>query len=136
VSDDLPQRILLYDGQCGLCDRFVQWVLGRDPGGTFHFAALQGETAARLRVRHSEIPEGLETAVLVDQGEVLLRSQAVFRVLALMGGLWGVLAWLRVLPVGWTDPGYRWVASVRHRLKGGAASCRLPGPGEAARFLP
>ncbi len=135
MSEDLPGRILLYDGECGLCDRFVQWVLGRDSEGAFHFAALQGETAARLRGLHPDIPEGVETAVLVDQGEVWLRSRAVFRVMALMGGVWGVLSWMRVLPVGWTDPGYRWVASMRHRLKGGAASCRLPGPGEAERFL-
>ena len=34
--------IVLYDGVCGLCNGFVQWVLKRDDGGPLRFATVQG----------------------------------------------------------------------------------------------
>src|SRR5262245_17251873 len=53
--------IVLFDGACAFCNRAVDWLLRRDPEGRLRFAPLQGETAARLRARHPEIPAALET---------------------------------------------------------------------------
>ena len=36
--------IVLYDGVCGLCDKFVQFVIRRDRAEEVRFAALQSET--------------------------------------------------------------------------------------------
>lgn len=135
----LPARVVLYDGECGLCDRSVQWILDHDPQGRFSFAPLQGPTAAALRVAHPQIPQELSTMVLVrtDGGsrQVQLRSRAVLSILGEIGGLWGVLGWLRVLPAALTDLGYRAVAALRYRLWGRLDACRLPQPHERARFL-
>ncbi len=135
MESGLPERVLLYDGECGLCDRFVQWVLEKDEEGVFHFTPLQGETAARLR-QNLEIPEGLDTAVLVESGVVHLRSSAVLQVFRQLSAPWCWLSVLRVLPRFLTDPVYRLVARLRHRLMGGRASCLLPQLGEQGRFLP
>ena len=40
-------HIILFDGQCNVCNRFVQFVIRRDPTGKFQFAPLQSEQAAR-----------------------------------------------------------------------------------------
>jgi len=39
--------IILFDGQCNVCNTFVQFVIRRDPAGKFQFAPLQSEQAAR-----------------------------------------------------------------------------------------
>ena len=105
-----PERILLFDGTCGFCDGAVRWLLERDPVGRLHFAPLQGELAAALRARHPEIPNDLDTAVLVERFEgeerVYLRSQAVLRALALLESPWRRAAWLRFLPRFLTDACY------------------------------
>ena len=136
----LPERLLLYDGVCGLCDRVVQWVLDHDPRGLFAFAPLQGETAAGLRARLPQIPAALETVVVVERGptgeRVLLRSAAAFRVLELLDGPWRSLLILRWLPRPLTDLGYRALAAARYRIFGKRDACRLPAPAERARFLP
>src|ERR1044071_1912288 len=36
-----PHATLYYDGECGLCDQFVQFVLRHDHRGYFQFATLQ-----------------------------------------------------------------------------------------------
>ena len=103
----LPDRLLLFDGECAMCDATVQWVLDHDRDGVFSFAPLQGETAAALRARHPEITKELESLVLVEteagSSRVYLRSEAVFRIFAQLAGPWRWLAWLRWLPGAWAD---------------------------------
>jgi predicted DCC family thiol-disulfide oxidoreductase YuxK len=140
VSEALPPRLVLYDGVCGLCDRTVQWLLSHDPDGKLHFAPLQGETAAALRGRLPQIPSEVETIVFVEregEGErVYLRSRAAFHIVRHLPGPVRFLALLRVLPRVVTDLGYRMVARVRYRIWGQLEQCRVPLPGERARFHP
>lgn len=131
--------MVLFDGVCNFCDGAVRWLMDRDPAGRLCFAALQGETAAALRARHPEIPEALETMVLVEgppQDErVYLNSAAVFRTLAQLQSPWRHFAVLCHLPRFLTDAGYRAFARLRYRLFGRRDTCRIPTPAEAARFL-
>lgn len=128
--------LVLYDGTCGFCDTSVQWILRHDAAGTFRFAPLQGETAREVKARHPEMPEDLDSIVLVDGEHVSWRSEAIFRICARLDGAWKVLAWLRWLPRALTDLGYRIFASHRYRWFGRVDSCRVPAPGQRARFLP
>ena len=136
----LPARLILYDGECGFCSRSVQFVLDRDAQEHFYFAPLQGDTAESLRARHTQIPTGLDTMVLirVDEGveQVFLRSAAVLRVASELPGIWRVVGCLKILPSMVTDLFYRPVAAIRHRLAGSRKSCRLIQENEAHRFLP
>lgn len=129
-------HIVFFDGVCGLCDRLVQFVLRRDHERRFRFAPLQGRLAGReLRLRGVD-PEDLDTLyVLTAHGRLLTRSRAVFFVLRQLGGGWGVLANLRVLPAFVTDIGYRLVSSVRYRLFGRFDQCRVPSPEDRDRVL-
>jgi len=134
--EPLPPRILLYDGACGLCAGAVRWALRRDRDRRLWFAPLQGSTAARLRALHPGIPSGLETAVLVEEGRVHLRSRALLAVAALLPPPWRWLAPLRRLPAAVADPVYRLLARLRHRLARGSAACPAPGEAERDRLLP
>ena len=44
---ELPERIVFFDGVCGLCNRFVDRLLTDDARGMLRFAPLQGATAAQ-----------------------------------------------------------------------------------------
>lgn len=135
----LPPRLVLYDGVCGFCDGAVRWLLARDRAGRFHFAPLQGETAALLRRRHSEIPEDVDTLVYVEAGpdgeRIRLRSEAVFAILRQLDRPWRWLAALRWLPRALTDAGYRLFARTRYRIFGKLDRCALPDASQRARFV-
>jgi predicted DCC family thiol-disulfide oxidoreductase YuxK len=131
--------IVLYDGLCGFCDRTVQFILKRDRGDKFRFAAIQSDFAAEVLARHGESNEELSTLFLVldpgGPGERLLsRSRAAMRILQELGGIWWVLSGLRVLPTFLLDRGYNLVAGNRYRF-GRLEACRLPSPEEKAKFL-
>lgn len=136
----LEAPVVLYDGVCGLCDRFVQFVLRSDGAMRFRFAPLQGPFAAELLARHGIDHADLDTVYVVsDPGgpheRLLKKSQAVFSVLSRLDGAWPAVALLRALPAPLLDPFYDAVASVRYRLFGRFDACPLPRPEWRARFL-
>ena len=126
--------ILFFDGVCGLCSKVVDFTLARDRLNQFQFAPLQGQTAS------SSLPAGytadLNTFVLADVNGIHERSDAVLRVLYLLGGFWRLVSWLRVIPRPVRDFVYSQVAHVRYRVFGKYDTCRLPTPEERQRFLP
>lgn len=134
-----PLGIVLFDGDCAVCDRAVLWLLDRDEGRRLRFAPLQGETAAALRARHPQIPADLDTIVFVEGGgeaeRVFLRSRALLRVCEGLARPPGWLALLRAMPTPLADLGYRIFARLRYRLFGRLEHCRVPAPEDRARFL-
>ncbi len=132
----LPPFVVLYDGACGLCSRTVAWLLARDRDRRLFFAPLQGETAARLRERHPEIPTGIDSVVYLEPGGVHLRSKALLHAARHLGPPWRWAFRLRFLPAFPLDLVYRLVARARHRLWGGRTACPLPPGAGAGRFLP
>jgi predicted DCC family thiol-disulfide oxidoreductase YuxK len=131
--------ILLFDGVCAFCDGAVQWLMERDPRGRLSYAPLQGPTAAELRARHPEIPDDIDTMVLVetcgDVETVRLRSDAIFATCELLDPPPAWLPWVRWLPRPLADVAYRIFARLRYRVFGRYDACRVPTPEERERFL-
>ena len=133
--------VVLFDGVCVLCDRSMRWLLDRDRRSVLSFAPLQGATAKEVLARHPSPGDSLSTVVYVHDlgGEterVFLRSDAAVAILQDLGGRYGILSWLRVIPRPVRDFLYDWVASHRYRWFGKLDSCRLPERGMESRFLP
>ena len=132
--------MVLYDGGCGLCHGFVQFVLPRDPGGQFHFAALQGTAAARYLAAFGGVPSPLTTVYVItdyrdDASACWGKSRAALFILGRLGWPWRAARFLGVLPAAWLDRGYDWVARNRHRFRGGRDACLMPQPEYRGRFL-
>lgn len=132
---ELPSApVVFFDGVCGMCNQFVDFLLRHDHKQLFLFAPLQGEIA-KAHLDPSDT-EDLKSIVLIQNGKVFRRSAAVVRVLCAMSGLWkvaGYVLWL--IPAPLRDLGYKMVAKIRYRIFGKKESCRLPTAEERARFL-
>ena len=136
----MAHPIFLYDGVCGLCNRTVQFVLNRDPGGQFRFAALQSPLAAEILAQHGRDAADLDTVVLVlDPGaeseRVFFRSRAILKICGSLGWPWKALLVLWPIPSFLTDLGYRLIARLRYRFFGRYDTCPLPSPEQRSRFL-
>lgn len=139
---DRPTNVLFFDGVCGLCNCFVNFVLSRDRRGAIRFAPLQGDTAKLRPNAESREPKAVgsnfSTVIWSDLHAVeFLRSAAAVRVLWQLGGVWWLIGWLLwLIPLPLRDLGYRIIAANRYRLFGKKETCRIPTPAERARFLP
>jgi len=131
----LPGPVVLYDGVCGLCHRSVGFLMKRD-GGRLWYAPLQGETAAALRAQHPEIPETLESVVLVDGGRVFLRSRAFLHGAKHLDRPWRWAYHFRWFPAFLLDLLYAGLARIRYRVWGKFDACTRPSADQRAHILP
>jgi predicted DCC family thiol-disulfide oxidoreductase YuxK len=133
--------LVFYDGVCGLCDRFVQFLLARDPAGRIRFAQLQGELARRELVPLGHDPSDLDSVFVVAgwqtaRPRVLTRSRAVLHVLGVLGGFWALVARLgQLIPPAAADLVYNGIARRRYSMFGRFDACPLPRPEWRNRFL-
>jgi predicted DCC family thiol-disulfide oxidoreductase YuxK len=127
--------IVVFDGQCLFCNAWVRFLLRHDRRGVFCFAAIQGRTGQALLQQAGLQLEGLETLLLVDGREHWQNTDAVLRILRLLGWPWRVAGLARWVPAALRDALYRWLARNRYRLFGRAEHCMVPPPELRARFL-
>jgi predicted DCC family thiol-disulfide oxidoreductase YuxK len=134
TADTTP--LVLYDGTCGLCAKSVRWILRHEADHELRFAPLQGETTAALRDRYPNIPQSIDTVVLVAGGKAHLRSKAFLHLGKHLRAPWRWIYAFRWFPGFLLNVGYRLIAAVRYKLWGKVDSCELPSPENRARFLP
>lgn len=129
------ERIVFFDGVCGLCNIFVDLLFKIDRKANFKVAPLQGETAKRLLPQ--EVPLDLDTVILYESGSLYTKSNAVIKILSStgrIGFLFGI--GMRIFPKMLRDLVYDFIVSSRYSVYGKLDSCRLPKEDEKSRFLP
>ena len=127
--------VVFYDGECGLCDRFVRRLLRADKGRRLRFATLQGETAREV-VGAPQGDSANWSVKLLDEDGLHERSTAALRALAHAGGVWKLAKAFLLVPRAIRDAVYRFVATNRFRWFGRVDTCMLPSPALRERFLP
>jgi len=142
VSPPAIGPVLLFDGECGLCNRIVRLLLRLDRGERLRFARLQGEAGQAYLRAHGLPAADFDSLVFVpdwarrEQREFLLRTDGVIAALRGGGGLSRMLAaGLAVFPATWRDTGYRLVARWRYRIFGAWRPRPLAQPEWRERFL-
>jgi predicted DCC family thiol-disulfide oxidoreductase YuxK len=116
--------VIFFDGDCNLCDGFVQFVIDRDTSERFRFASLQSEFARERLAAHDIDSTQLDSIVLlrrdIDSSEerVHIKSEAVLTVLSLLdseSAKWRLVSSLgSFMPLFVRDSMYDYVAGNRH----------------------
>ncbi|WP_257167662.1 thiol-disulfide oxidoreductase DCC family protein [Bradyrhizobium sp. SRS-191] len=117
--------VILYDGVCVFCSRWVQFVIARDTANRFRFTPIQSAYGIRLAQTFGIDPDEPDTNAVVHRGMVHLKSDAALTVLSNLPG-W---SWTRALfgvPKPLRDAVYSVVARNRYRICGKYDSCFVP----------
>ncbi|GAC1348852.1 MAG: thiol-disulfide oxidoreductase DCC family protein [Vulcanimicrobiaceae bacterium] len=126
---------ILFDGICNLCNASVRAIVANDPAAHFRFAALQSGAARDILAAYGRTPESFASIVLVDGAGLSERSDAALRVACYLRFPWPLLGALFAVPRRARDRAYTLIARNRYRIFGTAATCAVPSPQLADRFL-
>ena len=131
-----PDPLLLFDGECGLCQRSVKALIKYDRSGLMRFAPLGGETSTKAlaALGQSDLANA-DSVVLITKGKAFIRSDAGIRALLACGGVWKLFGVFLIVPKPLRDWLYLWVAKRRKRFFAKRA-CPIPTAEERARVLP
>ena len=135
VQVDRQGGVVLFDGTCAFCEGSVKFIAKRDPHRYFRFGASQTPQAREMLARYGFTRESARSLILIEDGQVYLRSTAVLRIARHMTAPWKFAAAFLWLPVPIRDAVYRVVAAIRHRIAGQSNACEIPPPEIRARLI-
>jgi predicted DCC family thiol-disulfide oxidoreductase YuxK len=128
------KNIVLFDGICNLCNGAVQFIIRCDPTGKFQFASLQSPVAQQL-LKDANVPNALETIILIRNRLVFERSDAALEIARGLSGAWSLLYGFKIVPRFLRDSVYDWIAKNRYRFFGKRNECMIPTPELKYRFI-
>jgi predicted DCC family thiol-disulfide oxidoreductase YuxK len=128
------QPILLFDGECGFCNKSIQFFLKHEKNKVMSFAPLQSDVGKLLRT-YFEIDEKIDSIILIRSHDAYIKSCAALRLTTYMKGLYPLLISLLVIPPFIRNLAYNFIAKRRMKWFGRVESCALLKNEEKRRFL-
>ena len=131
----MNDAVVLFDRVCNLCNGSVLFIIARDPGARFRFAALDSEAARHLLRQYligCALPDSL---ALIERGTVYTRSSAALRIAKRLRFPWPLIYALIVVPWPLRDAVYDLIAHHRYGWFGKRDACMVPTPELRSRFL-
>jgi predicted DCC family thiol-disulfide oxidoreductase YuxK len=129
------QPIIVFDGHCGFCSAWVQFVLKHDVAKKYRFVAGQSQLGRALYEHYLLDPENFETNILIEGGRAYFKADGSIRMFVGLGAPWSWVRLLRMIPNRLLEPAYEMVARNRMRLLGRRDVCFIPSPRFKDRFL-
>lgn len=126
--------LVLFDGVCNMCNRFVQSVIKRDPKGIFKFASLQSNTGSSILNQYG-YRKDLHSIVLIDGDTLYTESTAILHIISNLTGPVRILSLFKIVPKPLRDRLYQFGAKYRYRLFGKQTSCMIPTEEIKSRFI-
>jgi predicted DCC family thiol-disulfide oxidoreductase YuxK len=117
--------VILYDGVCVFCSRWVQFVIARDHLKRFRFTPIQSAYGTRLAQTFGIDPDDPDTNAVIHGGTAHLKSDAALTVLSNLPG-WTWARMLFAVPKPLRDVVYGLVARNRYRIFGRYDVCFVP----------
>ena len=135
---DLPKnkKIILFDGVCNLCNNAVLKVIRYDRNNVFLFSALQSKKGKEI-INHLGIDiSKIDSIILYEPGiSYDIKSTAALKVMQDFTGIWNLSSILLLLPEGFRNLIYDYIARNRYKWFGKKESCMIPTPELNAKFL-
>jgi predicted DCC family thiol-disulfide oxidoreductase YuxK len=116
VTPEDPKVILFYDGDCGLCNRLVQWILKHEKSKDLFFVSLNSEFAKALLAKENIDIEKTNTLFFYEVDTLYAESDAVLRIVGYLKWYWQWLKIAYALPKFIRDKCYRIIAQNRKRF--------------------
>lgn len=144
------EGVIFYDGVCGLCNKYTQFMMDRDKRKLFRYAPQQGDTFAQVSEVFPDMGD-LSTIIVAERvgpspagggqdwrhgWRYRRQSAAALMATARLGGIWSLLRVFMLVPPFIRNFAYKIVAGNRYQWFGKSDACRLPTPEERAMFLP
>lgn len=128
------KHIVFFDGDCGVCNFWVQWILERDNKDQFMFASLQSDFGQQFLSERGLETNVFNTMYLWKPGRFyLIKSKAVLEIANLLGGIYKLSFIGKIIPAFLRDKAYDLIS--RNRMKLANQKCYLPDIHQKKKFI-
>lgn len=125
IAMEATKGIIIFDGECNLCNGVVGWLLRFAPSGVFQFVAFQSAQGQQLLKKHGFPTQNLETVILLDNKGIHTHSDGFLKIVSKIPRWRLVAALLAFVPGIIRDTIYNMASKNRVRWFGKSKSCTL-----------
>lgn len=127
-------KIVVFDGECIVCNRFFHFLLKYDKRKELQFATLQSEWAKATIPKYFKNETAPDSIILFEGNRLYFKSSAALRAIASLGNFWSIVKILLWIPKVFRDMIYDFVARNRFNWWGKKA-CLIPDSNLRERFV-
>lgn len=128
------ERVILFDGECTVCNQAVQFIIKRDRAGYFKFTSRNSDVGHHLLAKYN-VPKTVDSLIVIDKNKYFDKSTAALHICKYLSWRWKILYSLILIPTSWRDFFYEFIARNRYRWFERNHSCQLISENERERFL-
>lgn len=122
----IPEKLIIYDGHCVICNASVHYIYKYDKTKSIHFADSDSEVINQLRNKYS-ITLNPDISVIFFSGEnFYFYSDAIIEISKSLRFPFNLLRYFRFIPKTWRDSLYLFVANNRYRIFKRREACIIP----------
>ena len=121
----INEKIVYYDGLCGLCDSSISLILKFDKKHTLKYSSLQGNSGQILLKQLNKELHEFDTVLFKVNDQVYTKSTAVFKIIDSVGGWIKIFKIFNLLPTKFNDWVYSKIAKNRFKYFGKLKSCDI-----------
>lgn len=128
-------NILLFDAECILCNKSVQYILKHDSKKIFQFASLQSDFGQQTLKKHNLPTDSYSTVLFLQDEKLFSKSTAALRAFSMLSSWRKIALCLLIIPTPIRDLVYTIIAKNRKRFFKNEISCLIPTEELKARML-
>lgn len=140
ISNNKPSysscdKVILFDGQCKLCNVWIRFVIRHDKNHVFKFTSMQSDKGQAILKHFNMSLEFFDTMLYVENKVAYEKSTAFLRVVRLLPFPANLLSCFMIFSGRFRDRVYDHIARNRYKLFGKYEQCLLPEEMGKDRFL-
>ena len=117
--------IIIFDGECNLCNGVIGWLLRYAPKNLFHFVAFQSIEGQELLIKYGFPTEQLDTVILINNDGAHTHSDGFLRIISRIPRWKLLAALLAFIPRIIRDTIYKTASKNRLKWFGASRSCMV-----------
>ncbi len=121
----MEKSIIVFDGECNLCNGVVGWLLKFAPEDIFHFVPFQSPKGQELLKKHGFSTKQLETVILFDKNGKHTHSDGFLKIISKIPKWKLVAALLAFVPRIIRDTIYNMASKNRVKWFGKSRTCTV-----------
>ncbi len=132
---NIDRPVIIFDGECNLCNSAVAFIIARDPQAYFRFTPIQSNSAQYLLEKYQLEDISGDTFILIKDGQCQFRTDAALAIAKHLTGYWYLFSMLKIFPTRFRDFFYNLLAKNRYAIFGRRKLCMIPAQDVLDRFL-
>ena len=125
MESQVSESVIIFDGECNLCNGVVGWLLRFAPSEIFRYTPFQSNAGQALLMKYGFPTDNLETVILIDEQGVHTHSDGFLRIVSKIPRWKLVAALLAFIPRIIRDTFYKMASKNRVKWFGKSKSCSI-----------